>query len=231
MDQLPALTGIFFVLTTALTILIFHGASYFSKTVLQVVFIWLGFQAVLAFSGFYNMNDLITLRFLVQVIPIVLFIFVLFNTPKGKLFIDGLDLPALTLLHVIRIPLELVLFWLFFFQDQPAISIFEIRNLDMLCGLTAPVMLYRVFIKNNLSKKALLIWNCISIALLLNTVVHGVLSAPLPYSYIDTHQPNVAILYFPFLWMSCCIVPLILLSHLAAIRLILRSETDYPTFA
>jgi hypothetical protein len=231
MDQLPALTGIFFVLTTALTILIFHGASYFSKTVLRVLLIWLGLQAVLAIAGFYILSDFIPLRFLIQLLPIVLFIFGVFNTLKGKLFIDSLDLPALTLLHVIRIPLELVLFWLFFYQDQPSISIFELRNLYLLSGLTAPVMLYRVFIKNNLSKKALLIWNFTSMTLLLTTVVYAVLAAPLPYAYIDSQQPNVAVLYFPFLWMSCCIVPLVLLSHLAAIRLILRSQPAYPSFA
>lgn len=231
MDQLPALTGIFFVLTTALTLLIFHGASYFSKTVLQVLLIWLAVQAVLAFTGFYQMGDFIPLRFLVQVMPIVFFIFFLFNSSKGKLFLDSLDLPALTLLHVIRIPLELVLFWLFFYQNQPTISIFELRNLDLLCGLTAPVMLYSVFIKNNLSKKVLLLWNVLSIALLINAVACGVLSAPLPYSYIDNHQPNMAVLYFPFLWMSCGIVPLVLFSHLAAIRQILRSEPDYLSLA
>jgi len=231
MDQLPALTGIFFVLTTALTILLFHGASFFSKTVLRVILIWLGFQTVITVTGFYQVKEFITLHFLVQIVPAFLFIVVLFRTSKGQLFLDSLDLPTLTLLHIIRIPIELVLFWLFFYDNNPAISIFEIRNLDFLAGLTAPIMMYLVFIKNTWGKKTLLIWNFVGLALLMNAVVYGVLSAPLPYAYVDSHQTNLAVFYFPFIWMSCCIVPLVLLSHLAAIRLILQSEPLYPFLA
>jgi hypothetical protein len=30
--------------------------------------------------------------------------------------------------------------------------------------------------------------------------------------------PEMALLYFPFIWLPCCIVPIILFSHLVAIR-------------
>jgi hypothetical protein len=39
-------------------------------------------------------------------------------------------------------------------------------------------------------------------------------------------QPNIAVLYFPFNWLPSCIVPLVLLSHLAAIRQLLYDEGE-----
>jgi hypothetical protein len=30
-------------------------------------------------------------------------------------------------------------------------------------------------------------------------------------------QPNIGVMYFPFVWLPACIVPLVLLSHLASL--------------
>jgi hypothetical protein len=63
-----------------------------------------------------------------------------------------------------------------------------------------------------------LVWNFICLGLLFNIVVHAVLSAPLPFQQLAFDQPNVAILYFPYVWLPAFIVPVVLLSHLVAIR-------------
>jgi hypothetical protein len=39
-----------------------------------------------------------------------------------------------------------------------------------------------------------------------------------PFQQFAFDQPNIAVLYFPFIWLPSCVVPLVLLSHLAAIR-------------
>lgn len=230
MDQLPALTGIFFVLTTLLAVLLFHGAAQFSKSVLRALLIWLFFQAAVSLTGFYHTIDTLSAQFLLQLAPGFVVISFLFLTTKGKAFIDRLDLPTLTILHIIRIPVELVLFWLFFYQETSEIAIFQERNLDLLSGITAPVVMYFVFIKNTWGRNALLVWNLMSLGLLVNVVLWAILSAPLPFAYF-VNQPNVAVLYFPFIWMSCCIIPLLVFSHLAAIRILLHTETAYPSLA
>ncbi|HVF96549.1 MAG TPA: hypothetical protein VM871_04480, partial [Flavisolibacter sp.] len=35
-------------------------------------------------------------------------------------------------------------------------------------------------------------------------------------------QPNIAVLYFPFIWLPSFIVPVVLLSHLVCIRQLLK---------
>ena len=75
-----------------------------------------------------------------------------------------------------------------------------------------------------MSRKALLVWNILGLLLLLNIVVIAVLSAPFRFQLLGFEQPNIAILYFPFIWLPCCIVPLVLFSHLAAIRQLTRKK-------
>jgi hypothetical protein len=98
---------------------------------------------------------------------------------------------------------------------------FEGRNFDIMSGLTAPFVFYFVFIKKTLGTKVILIWNLVCLGLLINVVTNAILSAPFPFQKFSFDQLNIAILYFPFVWLPCCVVPLVLISHLAAIRTIL----------
>ena len=129
----------------------------------------------------------------------------------------GLHLDSLTLLHVVRIPVELVLFGLFSQGAVPQLMTFEGRNWDILAGLTAPIVYYLAFRKNVLGTKSLLLWNIISLASLLNIVTTALLAAPTPFQRLAFEQPNVAVLHFPFVWLPACVVPIVLLAHLAAI--------------
>ena len=131
---------------------------------------------------------------------------------------DSLALDKLTYIHIVRIPVELVLYWLFLSHAVPQLMTFDGRNFDILSGLTAPLLYYLVFIKKQVGYKWLLVWNLICLALLLNIVAIAILSAPLPFQQLSFDQPNRAILYFPFIWLPSCIVPIVFFSHLVAIR-------------
>jgi hypothetical protein len=98
---------------------------------------------------------------------------------------------------------------------------FEGRNWDVLSGASALVIYWLLKMRRSVSAKSLLLWNVGGLALLLNIVVNAVLSAPSPFQQFAFAQPNVAILHFPFVWLPSCVVPLVLLAHLAAIRQLL----------
>lgn len=218
MENLPSYISIIFGLTTILTSWTFYKAAGNSKPVLLVILVWLAVQTFIASSGFYTVTDTLPPRFLLLVLPPFLVIAGLFMSPKGRKFIDGLDLKSLTILHTIRIPVEIVLFFLFTYKTIPELMTFEGRNFDILSGITAPVIFYFAFVRKQLSRKIILIWNMICLGLLINIVSNAILSAPFPFQQFAFDQPNIAVLYFPFIWLPCCVVPLVLLSHLAAIR-------------
>lgn len=128
-----------------------------------------------------------------------------------------LDLKWLTLLHVIRVPVELILYALFMHQAIPELMTFTGRNWDILAGLTAPLVYYFGFVRKTLGLKYILLWNVFCLGLLLNIVVNALLSAPLPFQQFAFEQPNRALFHFPFIWLPAYVVPVVLLSHLIVI--------------
>lgn len=224
MANFPTYISLVFALTTILTVGIFYKATTYSKTTIIILLAWLVLQTFIGLSGFYTVTDTIPPRFLLLVLPPIVFILALFTTSKGKRYIDNLDTKTLTILHTIRIPVEIVLFWLFVNKAVPELMTFEGRNFDIISGLTAPFILYFGFIRKQLNGKIILIWNFICLGLLINIVANAILSAPFPFQKFAFNQPNIAVLYFPFNWLPACVVPLVLLSHLATIKQLLNSE-------
>jgi hypothetical protein len=105
---------------------------------------------------------------------------------------------------------------------------FEGGNLDILAGLTAPLVAYLGYHKKTLSIRVLLGWNFICIGLLFNIVVRAVLSAPFSFQKFAFDQPNLAVFYFPFIWLPGFIVPAVLFSHLISIRKLLSVNPASP---
>ncbi|SFH36279.1 hypothetical protein [Pontibacter chinhatensis] len=222
METLPIYISVVFALTTLLAVWLFFRAAHFSKYVLALSLAWLAAQGGLALTGFYTVTNTLPPRMLLLVLPPLLLIAILFATSRGRQFIDGLDTGALTLLHLVRVPVEVVLFWLFLGGVVPELMTFEGRNFDVLSGLSAPVVYYLGYRRNSsVPKGFLLAWNFLCLGLLLNIVINGILSIPTPFQQFAFNQPNVALLYFPFVWLPCFIVPVVFFSHLATIKQLL----------
>ena len=128
--NLPFYISIVFVLTTVATLLLFVNVIKNSSQEavrkkanwIALGFIgWLIIQAVLSLQNVYNTN---TYSFppkiiLLGILPTFLAIILLFVTTKGKQFIASLPLKNLTYLNTVRVPVEVVLFWLFINKTIP----------------------------------------------------------------------------------------------------------------
>ena len=225
MENLPIYISILFGLITLLTVGLFYKATNRSILSLVILLTWLVIQAVIALTDFYTVTDTIPPRFLLLVLPPILFIILLFATNKGRIFIDSLDIKALTLLHIVRVPVEIVLFRLFIYIMIPELMTFEGRNFDVISGISAPLIYYFGFVQKQLSNKIIIIWNVLCLMLLFNIVINAVFSAPFPFQKFAFDQPNIAILYFPFNWLPSCVVPIVLFSHIVVIRQLLKVKT------
>ncbi len=224
MDSLPFYIYVVFGLTLLLALSAFYKATKSSNIFLLIISVWIVLQSILSLSGFYRSTNKFPPRFPFLLLPPIIFITTLFNTKKGKHFIDRLNIKTLSILHIIRIPVELVLFWLFMYKSVPQLMTFEGRNFDIFSGLSAPVIYYFGFVKNKLSNKILVAWNFICLGLVVNIAVYGLLSAPTPFQQFAFRQPNIAIQYFPFVLLPSVIVPLVIFSHLVSIRQLLSTK-------
>ena len=235
--NLPLFVSIFFGLAAIVTLVLFYLAVKKSKNsstqnkavyVLLGMILWLIVQAILTLKNVYSTNtDVFPPKIiLLGVLPAAIIILGLFVTAAGRKFIDGLPLQLLTYLNVVRIPVELTLFWLFLNRAVPELMTFEGHNFDILAGISAPFVAYFGFTKKVLSQNLILIWNFVCLALLINIVVLALLSAQTPIQQFGFDQPNVAIVFFPFSWLPTFIVPVVLFGHLASIRQLLKQKFE-----
>lgn len=224
MEKLPLYIPVVFIATTILALYLLYKSSGQSRIIIIVALLWLVLQAFTGMSGFYTDTNAMPPRFILALGPPLLIIILLFITRRGRRFLHNWDIKWLTWLHVVRILVELVLYWLFVHKQVPRLMTFEGINYDILSGITAPLIVLLCFSAQKPRKILLLIWNFICLGLLFNIVIHAILSAPLPFQQLAFDQPNVAVLYFPYVWLPAFIVPAVLLAHLAAIRQLLASR-------
>ena len=225
LTDLPDNLVIIFLLTVILTFLLFINAVRNKPTAAIVLVIWLAVTGILSINKVFQNTSTIPPRLMIVIAPAILFIILLLITKRGRKFTDNIDLKKLTLVHIVRVPVEITLFMLSTHKLIPELMTFAGRNFDILSGITAPIVYFVCFKNSQLkNRKLLLVWNFICLGLLLNIVINALLSAPFPFQQFAFDQPNIAILYFPFTWLPCFIVMIVLYSHLAAIRQLVRHK-------
>jgi hypothetical protein len=223
MTSLPVYLPAGFLFIVAIAVFLLHRAFGKSRLVLTVTLSWILIQSAVSFTGFYVNELTLPPRMLLLVGPALIGIVLLFATGRGRNLLRNTDARYLTLIHAIRVPVELALFGLFVHGAIPRIMTFEGRNLDILAGLTAPVIFYFGFVKKNLSPRLLLLWNCAALCLVLNITFHGILSVPTRFQQFGFEQPNVALLHFPFTLLPGFLVPLVIVSHLVVLQQLMMS--------
>jgi hypothetical protein len=227
-QSLPIFISVVFSLTTLVTLVWFYGVLKNSKrentkkNALKIsigLLAWLLIQAALTLKNVYSADNQAMPRKIVLfgILPSILTIILLFVTAKGRKFIDGLPLKNITYINIVRIPVELVLYWLFLNKAIPELMTFAGRNFDILAGLTAPFIVYFGYWQGKISKKLILVWNIVSLGLLINIVFLALFSAITPFQKFAFEQPNIAIVNFPFSWLPTFIVPVVLFGHLVSI--------------
>ena len=130
---------ILFIIITLSTIYQFYDTTNKNKNVLFVLGVWMILQMLIGSTDFYTDGFTKPPRFILMVLPPLFLILLLFFSDKGKRFIDELDMRKLTLLHTIRIPVEIVLYFLFVSKTIPQIMTFEGQNFDIFAGQQFPL--------------------------------------------------------------------------------------------
>jgi len=232
-EGLPFYVTAVFFLTTLLTVWFLFRAmkdvgtrSTGAKLLVFCLPLWMLLTGFLATTDFYRDTEAMPPRvFSVGVLPALILIVSLWVFFRES-FIDRLSLKYLTLLHSIRIPVELVLLWLFQYGQVPKVMTFEGWNFDIFSGVTAIIVYFLAFRSKKIYRTLLLIWNLVGLGLLVNIVSIAVLSFRSPMQKLAFDQPNVGVTYLPFIWLPTIIVPIVFFAHLASIRKLLRNSPE-----
>lgn len=222
MEQLSVTTHLLMIVSTVFVAAMLFKATRYSLATLLVSLVWVAAVSSLAWKGFYRDGMAMPPRMMFMVGPPVLIILFLFLTTKGRAFIDNINPADTTLLHVVRLPIEIMLHQLFLASLIPQLMTYEGWNFDIFSGVTAPLVFYFGYVKKKLSSNILLTWNFVCLVLLFIIVTVSILSAQTPFQKLAFEQPNVGVTYFPFAWLPAIVVPAVLFSHLVNIRHLLK---------
>jgi hypothetical protein len=231
--DVPVYLMLVFVLTGLLTVGTFLFAvwkaglqSLGGKLLFGFVIIWLVMQSALALAGFFQDYSVVPPRtFAFGPLPffVLAFVYLIFFRD----YLALLPLKLLTIIHIIRVPIEFCLLWLFQSGLVPIEMTFEGRNFDIISGITAPVVYFLAFRNGKVNRPLLIAWNIGALALLANIVTIAVLAFPSPFQMVGQAQPNVGVTFFPFIWLPSVIVPIVFFSHVASLwKLISQNDVN-----
>ena len=232
MDDLPFYVSIVFILTTFAAIgFLLQGVKAVgidrlsSRLLVFLLALSIFFQGALAMGGFYLREDVVPPRLILFAILPAVGLIVIYFVFFREQFIERLPLRLLTMLHIVRIPVELCLYWLFVGRLVPQMMTFEGRNFDILSGILAPIVYFLAFRKGGTNRGLLIAYNVLGLILLANIVTIAALSTKSPMQQLNFDAPNRGVLLFPYIWLPAIIVPIVLFAHLASLWKLVRERT------
>lgn len=181
-----------------------------------VVGVWLMFASMLAQSGALAQWDALPPRpMLLPLTALVGIAIVARTTPFARLAI-ALPLSWPIAAQTFRLFVELLLHAVYAAGDLPVQMTWEGRNLDVITGVTAPLVALAA--TYGAPRWALVAWNVVGLALLVNVVGTAVTSVPGPLHLDWPGAPLTIVATWPFVWLPAFLVPFALFAHVVSLR-------------
>jgi hypothetical protein len=192
-----------------------------NRTILVTLVGWTILISVFSFTDI--MSDFSRFPFNVMpvmVIPLVALIIVTFFSKTTAELLNHIPQERLIRLQSFRFFVEILLWLLFLAHEVPIQMTFEGRNLDILSGITAPVIAWLAS-RGKLSRTTLIVWNIACLGLLVNIVGVAILSMPV-FHVFNNEPANTIVAHFPISWLPGLLVPLAYTLHFLSLRKLLK---------
>lgn len=217
--NLPLYISFSFVLLAMYSVFAFSKSNNLKPSTLPIVLGWSLLICVLSYLGVYHYQEGDSIsRFGLVLIPIIIFIIYLL---RNKSFREKKDFKWSTAVHIVRFPVELLLFQLAIREWLPMEMTYKGWNFDIIPGLIAVILVLWMNYKE-VNRKLLLAWNIIGLFLILFILTNGILSQELLYQKFGYSLPNKGIAYSPIILLAGVIVPIVIYTHISDIIKLLK---------
>lgn len=198
-------------------------------TVGVVLLAWLTAVSIISRSGYFSDFTVMPPRLLpVLLLPLIAILIITFH-PAFKRFLAHVPPAWLIYFQVFRVPVEIFLWFLYLDNVLPVQMTFEGRNLDVLTGLTAPLVAYFCYGHGRSRNWLAVVWNLAGLALLANILTIAILSMPTPFRVFMNEPANTIVTYFPIIFLPAVLVPLAYTMHFFSLRRIwIRAQVTEP---
>ncbi|WP_299123408.1 hypothetical protein [uncultured Tenacibaculum sp.] len=219
--NLPLYISISFILLTVYIVFMFIKSNKLSNTAIVISFTWIVLISILSYIGIYHFQEEDSVsRFGLIIIPTTVFIMYLLRT---KTVYNNRDIRWSTALHIVRFPIELLLFQLAIREWLPMEMTYKGWNFDIIPGITAILLVVWMHYKT-INRQLLIGWNIIGVCLVLFVFINGVLSQEMLYQRYGYAVPNRGIAYFPIILLAGVIVPVVVYTHISDIILLVKRK-------
>jgi hypothetical protein len=189
----------------------------FSRNFRVAFFGWLMFIYAWSRFGIFGNFELFPVNAApVIIIPLVTILIFSFSKSVREI-LPHIPQENIIKLHVFRFYVEVLLWALFASALLPVQMTFEGRNFDVITGVTAMGAAWLIT-KNRFPKLAIILWNIMGLALLINIVAIAILSMPVPFRYFMNEPANTIVTEFPVSLLPAFLVPLAYLLHILSLR-------------
>ena len=199
----------------------------FMAVLIGTLFLWIAFVSIWPLYGRMSDFSIFPFNLLpVIIVPIIILVVIMNSKGFGEV-LRQIPLANLIRLQSFRFFVE-VLLWMLFIQNLlPEQMTFEGRNFDILAGFTAPIIAVLV-LKGRISKTGIVVWNLVSLGLLINIVTIAILSTPSPWRVFMNEPANYIVTYFPISWLPGLLVPLAYYLHFFSLKQVLALKPPVP---
>ena len=196
-----------FLIVSLLSLVLIYFGTCIDKRLLLYFVVWqIAVGTIAALNIFKDYPKL----FPIAIFGTVILAIILFRRIDKR----SVNTSILLLIHILRIPVELLLYQLYLQQKIPLLMTYKGWNFDILIGLSALIILILLKVSSvKLTSIVFKIWNIIGIFFLTAIVILAILSAPLPIQQLAFDQPNIALIEFPYCFLPSCIVPIVFITH------------------
>lgn len=185
------------------------------------ILVWAIITAGLSLSGVLSDFSLMPPKFaIVPLVPLIIVIWIVSTKATGEI-LPYIPETALIHLQVFRVIVEILLWALFTQNLLPVQMTFEGKNVDIIAGLTAPLVAW-LYQNNKISKGFVITWNFICLGFLINIVTIAILSLPTPFRVFQNEPSSAIVTTFPMVWLPGLLVPLAYTLHLLSLRQLLQ---------
>ena len=204
-----------FIIAFLLSLALFYLGTGRNRHILFYILSWAAITGILAYVGFFEDTTARPPRFALVLLGAMTLCFILIRSLRNQ----NMNRYCLISVHLVRIPVELVLYQQYLVGKVPKLMTFTGWNFDILIGVSALfILLVKVVIGKDPGRYFMWVWNGVGILFLTAIVAMGILSSPMPFQLLAFDRPNVAVLEFPYVWLPSVIVPLVFLAHWFAIK-------------
>jgi len=212
-----SMVGLVVVVFSLLALWVSRGPAPWAFAVVGALVLWLLATAGLARLGALSEWTAQPPRLALVALGGLGLAFLLRSTEPFRTLLRSTPIQSVIGAQVFRVGVEMILFGLHATGRAPVQVTFEGRNMDILVGLTAPLVAWWVA-RGGASPRLVLGWNMLGLAVLATTVGVAVTSTPGPAHLDWPGAPFTEIVRWPLVWLPAFLVPVAVLLHVASLQ-------------